>query len=150
MSQEEPPARLITLPSNVSICSGPGGPALLRARVFTRLATTAPNAATLAAALAGGESVAAFCHQHDKAVLIFDEDDDNYDTHSEHFRAVCLRLKAHGDIGLELAACIFEAPSDLLAGFQLESMKGGDVCESIPSMMPRILACRKRGLRYRK
>ncbi|KAI1264760.1 hypothetical protein F5Y18DRAFT_389979 [Xylariaceae sp. FL1019] len=114
--------REVSLPPNVSIYTGPSGAQLLRASLFTRLATTVQEPAQLATAL--GPDCAAFCHQHQNVVLIFDED---LDTHHEHFRQVCLQLKEHGDLGLEYGRCIFDAATSLGAGFQMDQLQGGDV-----------------------
>lgn len=116
------------LPPNVSIYTGPSRAQLLRGKIFTRLATTAPDAAKLAAALAGNDC-AAFCHQHQKAVLIFD---DELDAHHEHFRQVCLRLKEHGDMGVEYGRCVFDADNALQAGFQMDQLKDGSISTLIP------------------
>lgn len=113
----------VELPGNVSIYDGPNGEALLEAKVFTRLVTTAPDEDKLADALSGGD-FEGFCHQHDKSVLIFDSD---LETHHEHFRQVCLRLKDNGDIGVEYAACVFDAGEALGAGFQMDKLESGAV-----------------------
>lgn len=114
------------LPPNVSIYTGPSSTQLVGAKVFTRLATTAPDPAKLATALAG-DDCATFCHLHQKSVLIFDE---VLDTHHEHFRLVCLRLKEHGDMGVEYGRCVFDAENALQAGFQMDQLKGGAISTS--------------------
>ncbi|KAI0142639.1 hypothetical protein GGR57DRAFT_393188 [Xylariaceae sp. FL1272] len=112
--------RQVSLPPNVSIYTGPGSAQLLRASLFTRLATTVQDPAQLATAL--GSDCALFCHQHQNVVLIFDED---LDTHHEHFRQVCLQLKEHGDLGLEYGRCIFDTATSLEAGFQMDQLQSG-------------------------
>lgn len=119
----------VQLPPNVSIYSGPSSAQLLQAKVFTRLVTTAPDPAKLAVALAG-DDCATFCHQHQKSVLIFDEE---LDTHHEHFRRVCLLLKEHGDVGLEFGRCVFDAQTALQAGFQMDQLNDGAISE-LPSL----------------
>ncbi|KAI0100378.1 hypothetical protein GGR51DRAFT_564186 [Nemania sp. FL0031] len=114
--------REVSLPPNVSIYAGPSSAALLRASIFTRLVTTVQDPAKLAAAL--GSDCATFCHQYQNVVLIFDED---LDTHHEHFRLVCLRLKDNGDLGLDYGRCIFDVGSSLQAGFQMDKLQGGAI-----------------------
>ncbi|KAI0199814.1 hypothetical protein F4808DRAFT_461469 [Astrocystis sublimbata] len=115
--------REVSLPPNVSIYAGPSSAELLRATIFTRLATTVQDPAQLAAALASSDC-ATFCHQLQNVLLVFDED---LDTHHEHFRQVCLRLKDGGDLGLDYGRCIFDAGSSLQAGFQMDKLQSGDV-----------------------
>ncbi|KAI0544204.1 hypothetical protein F4679DRAFT_589759 [Xylaria curta] len=114
--------REVSLPPNVSIYAGPSSARLLRASIFTRLVTTVPDPAKLAAAL--GSDCATFCHQYQNVVLIFDED---LDTHHEHFRQVCLHLKDNGDLGLDYGRCIFDVGSYLHAGFQMDKLQGGAI-----------------------
>ncbi|KAI1324682.1 hypothetical protein F5Y16DRAFT_402248 [Xylariaceae sp. FL0255] len=123
-SREEPTAaREVILPPNVSIYSAPSSAKVLRAVLFTRLVTTVQAPAQLATAL--GPDCASFCHQHHNTVLIFDDDDQ--DTHHEHFRQVCMRLKANGDLGLDYGRCVFDARSSLQAGFQMDQLQSGAV-----------------------
>ena len=117
--------REVSLPPNVSIYAGPSSAELLHASIFTRLVTTVQDWAQLAAAL--GSDCATFCHQYQNIVLVFDK---NLDTHHEHFRQVCLRLKDNGDLGLDYGRCIFDADSSLQAGFQMDKLQGGAVSKS--------------------
>lgn len=63
-------------------------------------------------------------------MLVFDSTRDGVedvkDAHHEHVRAVCLALK-DGDIGLDIAGCVFDAPEALQAGFQCERLSDGAV-----------------------
>ncbi|KAK2052893.1 hypothetical protein LY76DRAFT_609551 [Colletotrichum caudatum] len=125
------------LPPNVTIFS-PAKPsaaeALLNGRIFTRLTANAQaEPSKLAAALEDASRRAvgddAFCLGHRNVVLIFDAGEDGADAtdaHHEHFRLVCLALK-DADIGLDVAGCIFDAPSALQAGFQLDALSSGSV-----------------------
>jgi hypothetical protein len=119
-SKDEP----VTLPPNVSIYTGPSIAQLLQAKLFTRIETPVAQQAKLATAL--GSSCAAFSFQHQNVVIIFD---DEQDTHHEHFREVCLRLKDH-DLGVEFGRCVFDAESALQAGIQLEVLNSNAVCMS--------------------
>ncbi|KAK2043069.1 hypothetical protein LZ31DRAFT_468977 [Colletotrichum somersetense] len=124
------------LPPNVTIFS-PAKPnaadALLNGRIFTRLTANAQaEPSKLAAALKDASRRAvddAFCLSHRNVVLIFDADKDGADVtdaHHEHFRLVCLALK-DADISLDVAGCIFDSPSALQAGFQLDTLSSGSV-----------------------
>jgi hypothetical protein len=131
-SNGDPPA----LPPNVFIFS-PSIPkatnALLNGRIFTRLTAAAQTKSSqLVDAFRNTqqpEVLETFCIHHRNIILIFDSDVQGQvlqDTHHEHFRAVCLALKDK-DINLEVAGCVFDAPTALQAGFQLEVMSSGSV-----------------------
>lgn len=139
-SESKPPetngVHVPTLPSNVSIFS-PATPtvaqALLSSRLFTRL-TVSPQSAEaqggerLTSALRGmvGEG---FCLIHGNAALVFDagrEGEDVEDVHHEHVRAVCLALR-DGDVGLDIAGCVFDATDSVQAGFQFDRLADGAV-----------------------
>ncbi|KAK1990731.1 hypothetical protein LX36DRAFT_663957 [Colletotrichum falcatum] len=127
------------LPPNVTIFS-PTKPsaaeALLNGRIFTRLTANAQaEPSKLAAALKDARSRHAvdetFCFSHRDVVLIFDAEKDGggadvTDAHHEHFRLVCLALK-DADISLDVAGCIFDSPTALQAGFQLDTLSSGSV-----------------------
>jgi hypothetical protein len=122
------------LPHNVLIFSpadSSSANALLKGRMFTKLATTNR---TTSEQLQGAvdnigpkESRESFCLPFRKGILIFDgadpemEQEKMTDTHHEHFRQVCLALK-DCDINLDFSACIFDADDVLKAGFQLDAM----------------------------
>lgn len=127
------------LPHNVLIFSpanSSSANALLKGRIFTKLATT--NRTTpeqLQAAvdkIAPKETREGFCLPFRKGVLIFDgatpemEPEELTDVHHEHFRQVCLAFK-DSDIKLDFSACIFDADDVLKAGFQLDAMSQGAV-----------------------
>ena len=127
------------LPHNVLIFSpedSSSANALLKGRIFTKLATT--NRTTSEQLLAAVEKVApketreSFCLPFRKGILIFDgadpetEQEKLTDEHHEHFREVCLALK-DADINLDFSACIFDADQILKAGFQLDAMSQGAV-----------------------
>jgi hypothetical protein len=132
MSNSDPPA----LPPNVFIFS----PAILKAtnallngRIFTRLTVTAhTKSSQLVDAFRNTQQPEVnetFCIHHRNIVLIFDSDvqgQDLQDAHHEHFRAVCLALKDK-NVNLDVAGCVFDAPTALQAGFQLEVMSSGSV-----------------------
>ncbi|KAI1174798.1 hypothetical protein F4777DRAFT_552502 [Nemania sp. FL0916] len=124
--------REVSLPPNVSIYAGPSGAELLRASLFTRLVTTLHGQAQLAQLAAALADCATFCHQHQNIVLVFDED---LNTHHEHFRQVCLRLKDNGNIGLDYGRCIFDAGSSLQAGYQMDKLQGGTVSKSCCALL---------------
>lgn len=124
----------VELPGNVSIYDGSNSKGLLAAKVFTRLVTTASTEDQLADALSSGDDFDSFCHQHDRSILIFD---DELDAHHEHFRQVCLRLKDNGDIGVEYAACVFDAAEALGAGFQMDELESGAVSKLEEFLCPR-------------
>lgn len=124
-----------TLPANVCIFAPKKTSAvnaLLGARLFTRLvASASTKPAQLAAAIKSYKGAdESFCLVHRDAVLIFDggegdkKSDEVEDDHHEHFRIVCLALKAH-DIGLDVAGCIHDASNALEAGFQLDKLNDG-------------------------
>ncbi|KAH8898604.1 hypothetical protein GQ53DRAFT_836723 [Thozetella sp. PMI_491] len=125
-----------TLPENVYIFSPSdpsGASALLNGRIFTRLTAsthTEPSKISVALeSISQPETCEAFCLNHRNAILIFDSNGDGeelQDAHHEHFRLVCLALK-DADIGLDVAACILDAPDALQAGFQLDEMSKGSV-----------------------
>lgn len=128
----DPPA----LPPNVFIFS-PAIPiatnALLNGRLFTRLTVPAhTKSSQLVDAFRKTQQPKVnetFCIHHRNIVLIFDSDvqgQDLQDTHHEHFRAVCLALKDN-NINLDVAGCVFDAPTALQAGFQFEVMSSGSV-----------------------
>jgi hypothetical protein len=127
------------LPHNVLIFSptnSDSANALLKGRMFTKLATTSRT--TSAQLLAAVESIAPkedrekFCLPFRKGILIFDgadpemEQEELTDVHHEHFRQACLALK-DSDINLDFSACIFDADDVLKAGFQLDAMSKGAV-----------------------
>ena len=122
------------LPHNVLIFSpkdSSSANALLKGRIFTKLATT--NRTTSEQLLAAVEKIApkelreSFCLPFRKGILIFDgadhelDQEELTDVHHEHFRQVCLALK-DADINLDFSACIFDANDVLKAGFQLDAM----------------------------
>ncbi|KAK2031667.1 hypothetical protein LX32DRAFT_637054 [Colletotrichum zoysiae] len=125
------------LPPNVTIFS-PAKPsaadALLNGCIFTRLTANAQaEPSKLTAALEDASRRAAdddaFCLGHRNVVLIFDAGRDGADVadaHHEHFRLVCLALK-DADISLDVAGCVFDSPSALQAGFQLDTLSSGSV-----------------------
>jgi len=130
---------LPALPHNVLIFSpakSDSAHALLKGRIFTKLATTnRTTSEQLQAAvdtIAPKESRESFCLPFRKGVLIFDgvspemEQEELTDVHHEHFREVCLALK-DADINLDFSACIFDADDVLKAGFQLDPMSKGAV-----------------------
>jgi hypothetical protein len=125
-----------TLPQNVFIFS-PAAPvaakALLNGCMFTRLTIgrqTKP--AQLLDALRNKQQLEVdetFCLCHGNVILIFDSDmegKDLQDIHHEHFRTVCLVLKDE-DITLDVAGCVFDTPTAVQAGFQLEELSSGSV-----------------------
>jgi hypothetical protein len=127
------------LPHNVLIFSpkdSSSANALLKGRIFTKLATTTRTTSEqlLAAVeeIAPKESRESFCLPFRKGILIFDgadpemEQEQLTDVHHEHFRQVCLALK-DADINLDFSACIFDADDVLKAGFQLDAMSKGAV-----------------------
>lgn len=123
------------LPPNVSIFSPRNkavSKALLEGQIFSRLTVssqTDPSKLTeaLNAILAVNHP---YCLIHDKAILVFDAEeeglDDVQDAHHEHVRAVCLALK-DGDIGLDIAGCVFDAAGSIQAGFQFDQLSDGAV-----------------------
>ncbi|EFQ30448.1 uncharacterized protein GLRG_05592 [Colletotrichum graminicola M1.001] len=124
------------LPPNVTIFS-PAKPstaeALLNGRIFTRLTANAQaEPLKLVAALKDASRHAVddtFCFSHGNVVLIFDAERDGVDVtdaHHEHFRQVCLALK-DADISLDVAGCVFDSPSALQAGFQLDTLSSGSI-----------------------
>jgi hypothetical protein len=132
LTNGDPPA----FPPNVFIFS-PATPmaakALLNGRMFTRLTVcTQTNALQLVGASSDKDTFEVdetFCLCHRNIVLIFDsgiEGKDLQDLHHEHFRAICLVLK-NKDITLDIAGCVFDAPTALQAGFQLEELSSGSV-----------------------
>jgi hypothetical protein len=141
MSEKDPEqTALPQLPHNVLIFSpkhSSSANALLKGRMFTKLATTtrATPEQLLAAVekIAPKESRESFCLPFRKGILIFDgvvdpelSQEELTDIHHEHFRQVCLALK-DSDINLDFSACIFDADDILKAGFQLDAMSKGAV-----------------------
>jgi hypothetical protein len=132
LANGDPPA----LPPNVFIFS-PITPmtakALLNGCMFTRLTVGAQTKPPqLIDALRNKERPEVdetFCLYHRNIVLIFDSDaegKDLQDAHHEHFRTVCLALKDK-NINLDVAGCVFDTPTALQAGFQLEELSSGSV-----------------------
>jgi len=125
---------LPVLPSNVFIFSqatSNAAKALLNGRIFTRLTVVADTEPSqLVEALRSKQQPEVdetFCLFHHNIILIFDsEGQDLEDAHHEHFRTVCLALKEK-NINLDVAGCVFDAPTALQAGFQLEEMSSGSV-----------------------
>ncbi|KAM0718333.1 hypothetical protein Q7P37_006665 [Cladosporium fusiforme] len=126
-----PPNVLIFSPSREEAAN-----ALLKGRIFTKLATTARTTpeqlAAAAEKITPKESRESFCLPFRKGILIFDgadpetEQEKLADDHHEHFRQVCLALK-DTDINLDFSACIFDADDVLKVGFQLDAMSQGAV-----------------------
>lgn len=133
----KPSAAAPQLPPNVTLYT-PANPSatqsLLHARLFTRLTTTAATAPSrLPEALQNlpPSEEGAFCLAYRDGILIFDgaaDDDDEElaDRHHEHFRLVCLALKDAG-VDLDVSGCVFDSPSVLQAGFQLDLLNEGTV-----------------------
>jgi hypothetical protein len=132
-------AVLPELPHNVLIFSptdSRSANALLKSRMFTKLATTnrttSEQLESVIDRIGPKESRESFCLPFRKGILIFDganpemEQEKLTDIHHEHFRQVCLALK-DSDINLDFSACIFDADDVLKAGFQLDAMSKGAV-----------------------
>jgi hypothetical protein len=126
----------LALPPNVFIFS-PATPmaakALLNGRMFTRLTVGAQTKTSqLVEALRNKQQPEVdetFCLCHRNIVLIFDSDaegKDLQDAHHEHFRLVCLVLKDK-NINLDIGGCVFDVPTALQTGFQLEELSSGSI-----------------------
>jgi len=104
--------------TNVSVFT-PANPTaidnLQQATIFTRLETRFPLQRIQTALNSSPDVHQTFCTCHLGTLLIFDT---NPDTHVEHVRAVLQMLGANS-ITAVLSACVFNAPTSELAGFQL-------------------------------